>query len=369
MHALGPSYHSLCRKVLLVALLLSAAAMNARADLFQAQGLVVVSDGSTNLSYAPAYEYTSLRLGDGSFGLTLVGGKKVAGLAQHIVANYDYNTRPCVGAATTMETLARNFVKAEPYLSPRIAQMKEELRRMELDAAIEGQSIRKPSAVFASEMTVKGRTFRNIRATTLKDGKLRFTHDEGVFVLAAEELSESFLSKVAKSSPEIAATENFRDLLATYVSPVRINGESHTGVRIVGSEEGKLIIETGKGLRTVETSAIDPEDLAKLETAQQRLVKLSGDFREAQRKEARNLEDYVARLKDEELERHRREHEAIADSQGLTNLETKIIGEFERRSGDSGKAGSDAGSELLLEMRKVMEKSASSGGGGSELSP
>ncbi len=360
MHSMTKSHHSFCRIGLLAVALMRAATPDACADLFQAQGLVVVDDGSTNRSYAPAYEYTSLRLGDGSFGLTLVGGKKVAGLARHIVANYEYSTRPSVAAVTAMESLTRDHVKTAPYLSPRIVRMKEELRKMEFEAVIAGQSIRKPAAILAAEMTVKGRTFRNIRATTFQDGKLRFTHDEGAFALAAEELSESFLSKVAKSSPDIAETEDFKKLMATYVSPVTIGGKSHTGARIVGREGKKLTIETGQGIQTVETSAIDPADLAKLESAHQRLAKLSGEFKEAQAREARDLAEYVAKLEREELDRYRREHEAIAESQGMTNLETKIIEEFEKQRSAPANAVGDAGNDLLLEMRKLLEVSGSS---------
>lgn len=352
------SHHSVFRIALLAAALMRAATPDACASPFQALGLVVVSDGSTNRSYAPAYEYTSLRFADGSFGLTLVGGKKVAGLERHIVANYEYGTTTSVAAVAAMEALARDHVKTAPYLSPRIVRMKEELRKRELEAGIAGQSIRKPAAILAAEMTVKGRILRNIRATALQDGKLRFTHDEGAFAFAAEELSESFLSKVAKSSPDIAATEDFRNLMATYVNPVTIEGESHTGARIVGREGEKLTIETGQGLQTVEPSAIDPADLAKLESAQQRLAKLSGEFKAAQEREARNLAEYVARLQREELDRHRREHEAIAELQGMTNLETKIIEEFEKQRG----AASDAGNDLLLEMRKLLEVSGSTAG-------
>ena len=363
MYFITKCRHSVFRIALLAAVLMRAAAPDACADLFQAQGLLVVNDGSTNLSYSPAYEYTSLRFGDGSFGLTLIGGKKVAGLARHIVANYEYSVRPSVATVTAMEILTRDHVKTAPYLSPRIVRMKEELRQMEFEAGIAGQSIRKPSAILAAEMTVKGRTFRNIRATVLQYGKLRFTHDEGAFALAAEELSEVFLSKVAKSSPDIAATEDFKNLMATYVSRVTIGGESYTGARIVGKDAGKLTIETGQGLQAVETSAIDPADLAKLELAQQRFVKLSGDFKEAQEREARNLLEYVAKLEREELDRYRREHEAIAESQGMTNLETKIIEEFERQRGVTGKAASDAEADLLLEMRKLLEAPGSSAGG------
>ena len=352
------SPHSLCRIALLAAALMRAATPGACAAPLQAQGLVVVSDGSTNPAYAPAYEYTSLRFGDGSFGLTLVGGKRVAGLERHLVANYEYGTRPSVGAVAGMEALTRDHVKTVPYLAPRIVRMKEELRKMELEAGIAGQSLRKTSAILAPEMTLKSRTLRNIRATALQDGKIRFTHDEGAFALAAEELSESFLSKVGGSSPDIAATEDFRKLMATFVNRVTISSKSHTGARIVGREGGKLTIETRQGLQTVDLSAINAADLAKLESAHQRLAKLSGEFKAAQEREARNLAEYVASLQREELDRYRREHEAIADSQGMiTSVETKIIEEFERRSGASGNTASDAGAELLLEMRKVLEAS------------
>lgn len=358
MHSMTKSLHSFCRIGLLAVALTRAATPEACASLFQAQGLVVVADGSTNRSYAPAYEYTSLRLGDGSFGLTLVGGSKVAGLERHIVANYEYGTRSCVAAVAAMEALTRDYVKTATYLAPRIVRMKEELRKKELEASIAGQSIRKPAAIFAAEMTVKGRTLRNIRATALQDGKLRFTHDEGAFALAAEELSEAFLYKVGKSSPDIAETEDFRNLMATFVSSVTIGGESHTGARIDVRIGEMLSIETGQGLRTVESSAIDPADLAKLESAHQRLAKLSGEFKAAQEREAENLAEYVARLEREESDRHRKEHEAIAESQGMiTSVETKIIGEFERRSGAAGNTAGDAGAALLQEMRKILEAS------------
>ncbi len=367
MHSIINSNHSVFRIALLAVVLIRAAIPDACAALLQAQGLLVVSDGSTNRSYAPAYEYTSLNFGDGSFGVTLVSGKKVAGLARHIVANYEYSTRTSVAAVTAMEVLTRDHVKTAPYLSPRIVRMKEELRKMEFDAGIAGQSIRKPSAILAAEMTVKGRTLTNIRATALKNGMLRFIHDEGAFALAAEKISESFLSKVAKSSPEIAATEDFRNLMATYVNPVSIGAESYTGARIVARDGEKLTIETGQGFQTFQTSAIHPADLAKLESAEQRLAKLLAEFKEAQEKEARDLAEYVARLEREELERYRRQHEAIAESQGMTNLETKIIEEFDRQRGASGKAASEAGTELLLEMRKVLEEPGSLGGGSAEL--
>ncbi len=358
MHSMTKSLHSFCRIGLLAAAMMRVATPDARATPFQAQGLVVVSDGSTNLSDAPAYEYTSLRLGDGSFGLTLVGGRKVAGLERHLVAHYEYGTRSSVAAVAAMEALTRDHVKTATYLAPRIARMKEELRKKELEAGIAGQSLSKPSAILAAEMTVKGRILRNIRATALQDGKLRFTHDEGAFALAAEELSESFLSQVGGSSPDIAATEDYRNLMATFVNPATIGGESHTGARIIGREGGKLTIETGQGSRTVEASAIDPADLAKLEAAYQRLAKLSGEFKAAQEREARELADYVALLEREELDRYRREHEAIAESQGMTaSVEKKIIEEFEMQRGAPARTGSDAEAALLQEMRKVLEAS------------
>ncbi len=332
------------------------AAPDACASLFQPQGLVVVDDGSTNRSYAAAYEYTSLRFGDGSFGLTLAGGKKVAGLERHIVANFEYSTPTSVAAVAAMEALTRDHVKTVPYLSPRIERMKEELRKKELEAGIAGQSITKPAAIFAAEMTVKSRTFRNIRASSLQFGKLRFTHDEGAFALDAEELSEAFLSKAGKTSPDIAASEDFRKLMATFVDQVKIGGETHTGVRIDGRMGEMLSIESRQGLRAVEASSLDPADLAKLESAHERLVKLSGEFKAAQENEARNLAEYVARLQSEETDAHLREHEAIAESQGITaSVETKIIEEFEKRSGAAGNTAGDAEAALLQEMRKVLE--------------
>jgi hypothetical protein len=353
------SLPSFCRIAFLAVALTGAASPDVRANPFEAQGIVVVDDGSTNRSYAPAYEYTSLRFGDGSFGLTLVGGKKVAGLERHIVANYEYATPTSVAAVAAMEALSRDYVKTAPHLAPRIGRMKEELRKKELEAAIAGQTIRKPAAVFAAEMTVKGRTFRNIRATALQDGKLRFTHDEGAFALDAEELSEAFLSKAGRSSPEIAATEDFRNLMATFVSPVTIGGVRHTGARIDGRMGEMLTIETGQGFRSVEASAIDPEDLAKLEAAHGRLVKLSGGFKAAREKEAKALAEYVARLRRGESDRQLREHEDIAESRGMTaSLETKIIGEFEKQKGAAGTASGDAEAALLLEMRKVLEGTA-----------
>ena len=54
---------------------------------------------------------------------------------------------------------------------------------------------------------------------------------------------------------------------------------------------------------------------------------------------------------------------SIAESQGMTNLETKIIEEFERQRGVTGKAASDAEADLLLEMRKLLEAPGSSAGG------
>jgi len=254
--------------------------------------------------------------------------------------------------------LSRDHVKTAPYLTPRIERMKEELRKRELEAGIAGQSITKPAAVFAAEMAVKGRTFRNIRASSLQFGKLRFTHDEGAFALAAEELSEAFLSKAGKCSPDIAASEDFRKLMETFVDRVKIGGETHTGARIDGRMGEMLTIESVQGLRTVEASAIDPADLAKLESAHQRLAKLSGEFKAAQEKEAKNLAKYVARLQGEESDRHRREHEAVAESQGITTaVETKIIEEFEKRSGAAGNTAGDAQAALLQEMRKVLEAS------------
>jgi hypothetical protein len=348
-----------CRIALLAAALLGAAAPQACAAPPRVLGIAVVSDGSTNRSYAPAYEYTSLQFGQGSFGLTLPGGKKVAGLERHIVANYEYGTPPSVGAVAAMEALTRDHVKTAPYLSPRIVRMKEELRKMELEAAIAGESVRKPAAVFAAEMTVKGRILRNIRATALREGKLRFMHDEGVFTLPAEELSEAFLSKVGKSSPDIAATEDFRNLMGTFVNAVTIGGERHTGARIDEKMGQVLTIETGQGLRTVEVSAIDPADLAKLEAAYQRLVKLSGEFKAAREREAKKLAEYVARLEREELERYRREHEAIAEAEGMIGVESKIMAEFERQRGAAG----DAESTLLQEMGKLLENARDSGGG------
>lgn len=234
--------------------------------------------------------------------------------------------------------------------------MKEDLREREHEAGIAGQSLSKPSAIFAAEMTVKGRTLRNIRATSLQNGKIRFMHDEGAFALAAVELSESFLSKVSKSLPDIATTKDFKDLMATFVSPVTVDGESQTGVRIIGREGKKLTLETRQGRRIVESSTIDSADLVKLEDAHQRLAKLSGEFRAAQEREARNLVEYVARLQKEELDRYRKEHEAIAESQGITvSVETKIIEEFERRSGAATTAGSAVEPALLEEMRKVLD--------------
>lgn len=348
--------HSFCRIGLLGIALLRVTTTDASAALVQAQGLVVVSDGSTNKSYAPAYEYTSLRLADGSFGLKLVDGKKVAGLERHLVAHYGYDTRPSVGAVAAMESLVRDHVKTAPYLAPRIVRMKEDLREREHEAGIAGQSLSKPSAIFAAEMTVKGRTLKNIRATSLQNGKIRFMHDEGAFALAAVELSESFLSKVSKSLPDIATTKDFKDLMATFVSPVTVDGESQTGVRIIGREGKKLTLETRQGRRIVESSTIDSADLVKLEDAHQRLAKLSGEFRAAQAREARNLVEYVARLQKEELDRYRKEHEAIAESQGITvSVETKIIEEFERRSGAATTAGSAAEPALLEEIRKVLD--------------
>lgn len=355
------SHQSLYWIALLAFALMRAVSQEAYATPFQAQGLVVVSDGSTNQSYAPVYEYTSLRFGGGSFGLTLVGGKKVAGLKGHVVAHFEYGSRPSVSAVAAMEALTRDHTKTVPYLAPRILWMKEVVRQMEFEAGIASQPLRRPSTILAAEMTFKGQTLRNIRATALQDGKLRFMHDEGAFALAAGELSESFLAKVGRSSPDIAASKDFRDLMATFINPVTIVGESHSGARIIGREGKKLTIETRQGLRFVDSSAIDPADLVKLEAAHQRFAKLLSEFKAEQEREAENLAEYVVHFEREELDRYRREHEAIAESQGIITVEEKILEEFERQRGHPAKGGSDAEAELLLEMRKVFDEAKSSG--------
>lgn len=274
------------------------AGMTLHAGPLKAAGIAVVFEGQCVASNAPVYEYSMLRMGEGSFSLTLTNGKRVAGLSGHLVARYEYATPPSHKALATIEDLSRSYVKSKTYLAPRIAQMKEQLRKAEFEASIAGD--KKPPAILVAEMTVKGKTYQNVRVSSLKDGRFQFLHDEGGFSLPALSLSRSLLTKMAQSTPEIADTHDFRTLLDTYVPSVTISGKSVTGVRIVKREGEKLFVETDDGPYTMEESALSVLDLEKLESAAKRYANLSRKFRAAQGRQVKDQDDYFIQAEQEQ---------------------------------------------------------------------
>ena len=283
---------------------------------------------------------------EGVSSLTLLDGKKVAGLAGHLVARYDYRTPPSQNALATIEALSRKYLKTETHLAPRIARMKEELSKVEFEADIAGAPATKPTAILVVEMTVKGKTYKNVRASSMRDGKFQFIHDEGAFSLPALPLPQSFLIKVAQSSPDIAGTYDFQNLMTTYVTSVSISGKSVKGARILKKEGEKLIVETDNGLHTIEESALTPSDLVKLESAGKRLANLSRKFTAAQERQVKAQDEYFAQVEQEKLARYRIEQKASADEEEIIEGERKIREELAEQKAARAKAESAAQAAL-----------------------
>jgi len=167
------------------------------------------------------------------------------------------------------------YVKARPLLAAHIKAMKEDLKKMEFEADIAGGRPMERPAVVVPEMKFGERTYRNVRATSLQGGRLSFMHDEGAFSLPAATISESFLRKVGMVSPVIASSDDFRDLMATFVGPLKIADRTLTGVRIDRVEGVNASLSSDQGALDVAISEISATDFALLEAAGERLEELT----------------------------------------------------------------------------------------------
>ncbi|MFM2199070.1 MAG: hypothetical protein RLZZ505_2502 [Verrucomicrobiota bacterium] len=290
-------------------------------------GIAVVNDGSTNRSYSSVHEYRSIRLADGSYGLMRTDGTKIAGLAAHIVARYEFANPPSKSNLAAMEAMARAYVKSRPILAPHIKAMKEDLRKIEFEADIAGGKPMKRPPIVVPEMKFGERIYRNIRVTSLLAGRLRFMHDEGTFSLPAATLTESFLIKVGMASPVIAASQDYQDLMATFVGPLEIADRTLTGVRMDWNDGGNASLTSDQGTLDVAISAISGTDLAMLEAAGERLCELTRSYRLAEDKLAfREASTFAG----EEVDtRH-----IIREAKGLEHQFQDIIDFWENKHGD-----------------------------------
>jgi hypothetical protein len=293
-------------------------------------GIAVIDDGSTNRSYAAVHEYRSIRLADGSYGLTRTDGTKIAGLATHLVAYCEYANPPSKSNLAAMEGMAKMYVKARPLLAAHIKAMKEDLRKMESEADIAGGRPMERPAVVLPEMKFGERTYRNVRATSLQGGRLSFMHDEGALSLPAATISESFLRKVGMVSPVIASSDDFRDLIATFVGPLKIADRTLTGVRIDRVEGVNASLSSDQGVLDIAISEISATDFALLEAAGERMEELTQAYRLAKAKLAFQQAELIAGA-DGKAHGH-----VTGDAKGLERQFQDIIDLWENKQGTGG---------------------------------
>ncbi len=86
--------------------------------------MIVVSDGTTVETNAPAYEYSDLKISGGVFKAILPNGASVSGFAGHIVAEVDYQNRDLAGTIAKMERMSAGYAKTNPVLERRIGQFR-----------------------------------------------------------------------------------------------------------------------------------------------------------------------------------------------------------------------------------------------------
>ncbi len=291
----------------------------------KAIGLAVIFDGSTVRSNAACHEYTALKLASGTYGLSLPNGTKKSGLGQHLVDRIDYRTVDSKALLARMERVAKEYTKAAPILAPRIEKLKVVVE--EETAAAEQRRQRAediaravPPATVPS-VKLGDKTYKNVRPSSLRNGKLGLMHDEGVFTVPASALSYTFLVQLAKRCPEMAETEEFKALRATFVPAAKIGGKALTGVRLITKEDQRLVLATDSGLETVDRLAVDIMTMAELDSAALRRAALEEKFKGGLAADDAAQAEYYAAVERKNQERRAaaaEEHERLAkeDSTG-----------------------------------------------------
>ncbi|MBL9142347.1 MAG: hypothetical protein JNM99_01585 [Verrucomicrobiaceae bacterium] len=229
-----------------------------------AQGIVIVYDGSRPREYATAFEYVSFRSFGATYQVLLTNGKTASGLTNQILAKASYNYGS-PAQLPVLEELAKNNVNAAALLKNRIARLKSaqsEPRDSTVSAtssAVQGNSI--PS------ITENGITYRHVRPGGLHNGLLGFIHDNGVFSARVEGFTQRTLKHFAELNPKLNTNAEFKQLMDTFVPTLLVQDKVLKGVKILTISLDEVKLQSDSGVTTVPYSALPKVAWEKLHAA------------------------------------------------------------------------------------------------------
>lgn len=318
------------RPILLLLSILMALVVPAAVKAADAQGILIVYDGSRPREYATAFEYVSFRSFGATYQVLLTNGKTASGLANQVLAKVSY-AYGSPSLLPTLEQLAKSNVNAAALLKNRIARLKSAQ-----SDALPQVPASKPASMSGNsipEITANGKTYRHVRPGGLHNGLLGFIHDNGVFSARVEGFTQRTLKHFAELSPKLNANAEFTQLMDTFVPTLLVQDKVLQGVKILTMSDTEVGLQSDSGVTTVPKAAlprvawdklhaaakVDREMCAQIEFRKEADRQRLAAINERRARENKEFEDTVAAV-EAHGERKAAETKASSTASTVTNV-------------------------------------------------
>jgi hypothetical protein len=227
----------------------------------EAAGIVVIKpDNVVDWKDATAYQYSYFKASAPTFKLQFLKGGETSGFLKNTV-RLDFGKPISQVTIDEMEKFAKAYPKSAPILTPRLNWLKKEL--------VHPTAAPKPPSI--PEVKYLGITYKDVRPLYLKEGRLVFSSENGSGPRPAfvDGFTLQTLQFFANLNPELMKTDEFQQLLSTYVDALIIGVSQEKGVKILEEVGDQLTLLTNRGVIKASKAQLTKEGLAKLQEAKE----------------------------------------------------------------------------------------------------
>lgn len=240
--------------------------LGASGQILRGPGLYVVDDGMHPDGFKEAYEFVSFTVfQQTTFKASLTNGTEHSGPFSQIVLQLTYNERDTAMLIDKMEKAIKLSEAAAAILKPRLQQLKEVATRPMTAAILPPQDTPKGMV-----LSVDGKTYSNIKPSSLSNGVLRFLHSDGGLSIVARDAPLKGLRLCERLNGSLSTNADFKQLVATFLPVLVVGDATYHGVKLESESETELHLRSDEGNVSVHRAQFFKADLDQLAAASER---------------------------------------------------------------------------------------------------